>query len=113
MRIKNPSVLLIIALTVAAANFSANASTPTDQVFIGVVPVSATGSSEDDSTSENLALPPGVVLAADSKPPADLWERIRNGFAMPQLNSIEVRNSENFYASRPEYINRVAERSRR
>ena len=116
MRIKNPSVLLIIGLTVAAANFSANASTPTDQVFIGAVPVSATGSSENDSTSENLALPPvlgGVVLAADSKPPTDLWERIRNGFAMPQLNSIEVRNSENFYASRPEYINRIAERSRR
>ena len=116
MRIKNPSVLLIIGLTVAAANFSANASTPTDQAFIGVVPVSATGSGEDDSTSENLALPlvlGGVALAADSKPPADLWERIRNGFAMPQLNSIEVRNSENFYASRPEYINRIAERSRR
>ena len=29
--------------------------------------------------------------------PADLWERIRNGFAMAELDSTEVRDNEDFY----------------
>ena len=37
-------------------------------------------------------------------PPADLWERIRNGFAMPDLSQNLVSDRENWYASRPDYI---------
>ena len=46
-------------------------------------------------------------------PPADLWERIRRGFAMPNLDSDPVRERELWYASRPEYIQRMTERSRK
>lgn len=45
--------------------------------------------------------------------PASLWARIRNGFAMPNLNTPAVREQEDFYANRPEHIRRVVERSRR
>lgn len=46
-------------------------------------------------------------------PPGDLWERIRRGFAMPNLDSDPVRERELWYASRPEYIQRMTERSRK
>lgn len=46
-------------------------------------------------------------------PPADLWERIRNGFAMPDLAQDLVSDRENWYASRPDYILRMTERSRK
>jgi membrane-bound lytic murein transglycosylase D len=45
-------------------------------------------------------------------PPTDIWERIRRGFAMPDLDDDFVRNREQWYASRPDYILRMTERSR-
>ena len=46
-------------------------------------------------------------------PPADLWERIRRGFAMPNLENDLVHDREQWYASRPDYIFRMTERSRK
>lgn len=45
--------------------------------------------------------------------PADLWERIRRGFAMPDLQSELVPGREQWYAARPEDLENMAERSRK
>ena len=45
--------------------------------------------------------------------PADLWERIRRGFAMPNLSSELVADREQWYTTRPDYIFRMTERSRK
>jgi membrane-bound lytic murein transglycosylase D len=45
-------------------------------------------------------------------PPTDVWERIRRGFAMPDLENDLVRNREQWYSSRPDYMLRMTERSR-
>jgi len=42
----------------------------------------------------------------------DLWERIRRGYAMPNLESSLVRDREQWYTNRPDYIFRMTERSR-
>jgi membrane-bound lytic murein transglycosylase D len=44
---------------------------------------------------------------------ADLWQRIRAGFAMPELNSPLVARMERFYTDRPEYLTRMMERGSR
>ena len=46
-------------------------------------------------------------------PPADLWERIRRGYAMPDLDNDLVHDREQWYGSRPDYILRMTERSRK
>jgi membrane-bound lytic murein transglycosylase D len=46
-------------------------------------------------------------------PPADLWERIRRGYAMPDLDNDLVRDREQWYATRPDYIFRMTERSKK
>ncbi len=43
--------------------------------------------------------------------PADLWERIRRGFAMPDLEGPLVLDREQWYATRPDYMFRMTERS--
>ncbi len=43
--------------------------------------------------------------------PADLWDRIRRGFAMPDLQTDLVQDREQWYASRPDYMQRMTERS--
>ena len=42
--------------------------------------------------------------------PKDLWERIRRGFAMPDLENELVRDREQWYTARPEYLVRMTER---
>ena len=43
----------------------------------------------------------------------DLWERIRRGYAMPDLESSLVHDREAWYTARPDYIFRMTERSRK
>ena len=52
----------------------------------------------------------GVAALA---PPPDLWERIRSGYAMPDLNNELVTDREQWYSSRPDYMLRMTERSRK
>ncbi|HUR90744.1 MAG TPA: transglycosylase SLT domain-containing protein [Ramlibacter sp.] len=46
-------------------------------------------------------------------PPADLWERVRRGFKMKDLQNDYVRQQEQYYLRNPEYIGRMTERSRK
>ncbi len=48
---------------------------------------------------------------ASLQTPIDLWERIRRGFAMPDLKNDLVRDREQWYSIRPDYLFRMAERS--
>jgi membrane-bound lytic murein transglycosylase D len=50
---------------------------------------------------------------APLQPPADLWERIRRGFKMKNLESDLVHQQEQWYVSRPDYMQRMTERSRK
>jgi membrane-bound lytic murein transglycosylase D len=42
-----------------------------------------------------------------------LWERIRRGYGMPDLDNELVRDREQWYSSRPDYIFRMTDRSRK
>ncbi len=52
-------------------------------------------------------------LVVPLAPPADLWERIRRGYAMPDLDNPLVHDRERWYSHRPDYILRMTERSRK
>lgn len=43
----------------------------------------------------------------------DLWQRIREGYAMPDLDNDLVRRWEQWYATRPDYVQRMTERGAR
>jgi membrane-bound lytic murein transglycosylase D len=55
----------------------------------------------------------GVARIDLTAPTDDLWQRIRNGFSMPNLDSPLVDEKTAYYAARPEYLKRMFERSRR
>lgn len=48
---------------------------------------------------------------AQLAPPANLWERIRRGYGMPNLENDLVHDREQWYSSRPDYIFRMTQRS--
>ncbi|MDB5956023.1 transglycosylase SLT domain-containing protein [Ramlibacter sp.] len=65
-------------------------------------PMSAIKSSEVSSQS-----------VAALEPPSDMWVRIRRGFAMPPLENDLVHQQEQWYAQRPDYLQRMTDRSRK
>jgi membrane-bound lytic murein transglycosylase D len=64
----------------------------------------ATGGDPDSVTNATLQLRSEY---------GDLWERIRSGFTLADLDTPEVKQAEEWYASRPDYMARMIERSRR
>ena len=43
----------------------------------------------------------------------DLWQRIKNGYAIPESTSDLTQKHEQWYSSRPDYVKRMVERSQR
>jgi len=56
--------------------------------------------------------PPEIVGIDRAKEPTDLWLRIRKGFAIPDLQGPLVRQKTKQYAARPEYLQRILDRSK-
>jgi membrane-bound lytic murein transglycosylase D len=54
----------------------------------------------------------GITLIDRTAPADDLWQRVRQGFAMTDLDGELVREKTAYYAARPDYLQRVFERSR-
>jgi membrane-bound lytic murein transglycosylase D len=73
----------------------------------------------------SIELPPDAEVYATGEPliewtgpavpdgPTDLWERIRTGFALEEIDSPLVQRHEAWYLNRPDYVQRMIERSRR
>ncbi len=54
----------------------------------------------------------GLPLIDLTVPPDDLWQRVRRGFAIRDIDNPLVQRNMAYYAARPEYLQRVFERSR-
>ena len=53
------------------------------------------------------------AAAIDEAEPTDLWDRIRAGFRMNEVDSPLVQRHEAWYLNRPDYVQRMVDRSRR
>jgi membrane-bound lytic murein transglycosylase D len=63
---------------------------------------------------ERAVVPPMPVVKVDRTvaPIDDLWQRVRKGFAMPDLDNKYVRQQTAYYARNPDYLQRMFDRSR-
>ena len=90
-----------------------------------VSPVVSSADWDEDVPAPQAAVPPpaqegleitelpALVGAIDlTRPADDLWDRIRGGFAMPDLDNPLVGVRERWYAGQPEYLARMVERSK-
>ena len=122
---------LLLALSLAASVWLAGCATPRTDSPPPVTPTPSAAtpapsqppavlpSAGTPSTAQIATGPLQPITAADAAAqgvaqltaPADLWERIRRGYAMPNLEGDLVRDREQWYATRPDYIQRMTERS--
>ncbi len=95
----------------------ASATVPDTSATVAAAPVEA--------ASAPAALPAVTVIAVDPLAPSapldleaasartNLWVRVRQGMAMPELDNELVRKWEQWYGSRPDYVQRMTERGGR
>lgn len=74
------------------------------------LPIQALPSPSSREIKDKLRAIPTIDLTAV---PADLWDRIRNGFAIPDISSPLVEDRQIWYASQPSYVKRMVERGKR
>lgn len=92
---------------------------PTALETLAAPPATAAATSEPLAPSADLpttevASPPLLPGAIDlTASPDDLFERIRNGFAMPNLTGDLVLTQQQWYLNRPDYLRRMVDRSSR
>jgi membrane-bound lytic murein transglycosylase D len=103
---------------VAAAPTDAAASAPVVAVAASAPQASASDASADSDVATAPVpvdpLRPDVRLDLhDRSAQIDLWERVRAGFSMPDLDNDLVRSQEQWYATRPDYVARMTERGGR
>jgi len=79
-------------------------------------PAPAPKAKAEKPVAEKPAPLPAVTVIKPSPPPAaetrDLWERIRNGFAIADLKGTLVTQKQRQYVGRPEYLQRIIDRSK-
>ena len=91
-------LLAVISISLVLLTGCANLAEPTEsKAPVGLSPV-AQGSVKRDGVA-TLSLP------------NDLWERIRKGYQMPNLESDLVNDRTQWYANKPDYLQRMSERS--
>jgi membrane-bound lytic murein transglycosylase D len=74
-------------------------------------PVPTTQAPATQAPAAPAAIEEPPIVATRPTNDADLWARIRRGYAMPDLQSELVTSQEQWYASRASYISRMTERS--
>ena len=105
------------APAVAASAPEAAASAPAEAAS---APMAAASAPADADTGPAVGQPVDPLRPEAAVPPADdvvaqtdLWARIRTGFTMPELDNDAVHRWEQWYSARPDYVQRMTERSGR
>ena len=63
-----------------------------------------------DNSSDSVSDQQNNIITINND---DLWQRIKDGYAMPESTSALVANHEAWYSSRPDYVRRMVERSQK
>jgi len=97
----------------APASAAASAAASAPQAAASATPVEAEVAAAPAPVPVDPLRPEVRLDLNDRSAQTDLWARVRRGFTMPDLDSDLVRNREQWYASRPDYVQRMTERGGR
>ena len=106
----NPSSFRSALTQLSVALFIAAAAVHPTYSFAEDVPQDAQTNASAGGTVVETALTE-AALERESAVPASVWDRIRGGFGIPELNSPLVDRWTTYYAKDPEYVQRMAMRA--
>jgi len=117
--------LAVAALAAGCAGLPAAAPNPVDDVAAAAAPATTPPAAPAAPAAADPA--PGAAPAVAAAAPlprvrldpeldaerSDLWQRVRDGYALTPIDDELVRKWEQFYAERPDYVQRMTERGGR
>lgn len=108
-----------LAFLFGCASVSTPPATPPAEPV--ATPAAAQAAGSNVATPTPAPVVPAPVLHAEARvtpqtldltqPAADVWQRIRRGFAVPNIDTPLVKQWEDFYAGKPDYIARMTDRA--
>lgn len=104
--VESPAPPAAVAAPVAPA-----AATADESAAVPVAAAASAAASAPRAAAEPVAAGDFDLLSEGSR--SDLWARVRAGFAMPDLDNELVRKWEQYYAQRPDYVQRMTARGAR
>jgi membrane-bound lytic murein transglycosylase D len=107
------ALIISLALTSADIAFSAGSGPPAHPAIPNIGLKLPENDSLVDLGRGMIDLEMNNARSDVHTPPTDLWDRIRGGFTMAELDNEEVRRIEDFYASHPKSLEYIIERSKR
>lgn len=113
-RMALPALLLGLMVLAGCSTGSRAPGLPSDPVLRTSTPPSAKPVPALIPQEPLSGITPGELTSQpiiSTEPPKELWDRMRRGFAMPDLKNDLVTDREQWYSSRPDYIQRMTERS--
>ncbi|MEK7835549.1 MAG: hypothetical protein AAB298_05300, partial [Pseudomonadota bacterium] len=108
LEVESAAQTTAVADDVAPAEQSAASSSP----FEGNVGAADVPSVQLPAASD-VPVSPIPAVTDLTTVPVSLWQRIRNGFGLPNIETPLVREQEEWFARRPDYLKRTVERSNR
>ena len=114
-----PSAVTTTPSAASAATDSMTADAAAATTAAAAAPSSAKPTDPVGELVDLMEAPAPVVIPLEPKlvlpppPPGNLWERIRRGFKMPDLETSLAENRTRWYADQGDYLDRMAQRSRR
>lgn len=109
MHLKEASLFTVAVFIALHAVKTARAE---ENIFLSAPPNTV----QADSIPQPAPAPSGPTPTHSSDPGLsqdDLWQRIRNGYALGNVKGPLVANHEQWYANRPDYMQRMTERAKR
>jgi membrane-bound lytic murein transglycosylase D len=97
---RHTSVLAALALLVAPLSHAVDSA-----------PMAGSAVASSYASAKAVLPQPAATLKADDYKEADLWARIRSGYAIPDLDNSLVDKHIQYYSSRPDYMNRISGRA--
>ncbi len=115
------AVLILPACAVAPVSAPAPEAAPVQQASPQTVAsaASAAAANDDEDPATAAAAPidpvrPEARIDIDDRGARlDLWQRIRDGFAIRDIDDRHVKQRERYFAGQPEYVNRMTDRGSR
>jgi len=102
------ALLILVALAAACAQLPADKPEPIEGIAATQQPADPVATT---AAPVQATTPVETPAPATKAPPRDVWERVRNGYAMKPMDTELVRHWEAFYSAKPEYFARMVDRS--
>jgi membrane-bound lytic murein transglycosylase D len=114
-----PRRLTCVAGLLALAGLLPVFAAAEDQITVASLNASVEPDADDGPSIISIDSAPDTIepllkaIDQQGDPQRDLWERVRVGFGLGELDTYLVAENEAWYAERPEYVARMLERSKR